>query len=118
MLLLPREIAAAGRHVAVGTAIEDRDDMLLHVEIADLLPKRRGRRPAATAGHCGHRCRLRLGDVLLGHPQDDRAFEHAHAPRGLRQDNLARQLAAILLEIGIVGDLHADDVGRHWTFGA
>jgi hypothetical protein len=50
MLLLPREIAPASRHVAVAAAVEDGDHMLLHVEVADFLAERGGRSAAAATG--------------------------------------------------------------------
>jgi hypothetical protein len=119
MLLLPGEVAAAGRHVAVAAAIEHSHDAFLHVEVVDLLPKHCCRAAAAAAARRrGHRRRLGLRDVPLGHAQDDGAFEHPHAPRRLREDDLARELAVIPREIGLACDLHPNHVGGHGTFGA
>ena len=115
MLLLPRQVAAAGRHVAVAAAIEHRDDAFGRVEVGDLLPERRGvaaapaaaASPAAPAPASSPLRRVHLSSIrrMIG-PSSMRT-----RARRLRQHDLAGELAAIFREVGLVRDLHADDVG-------
>ena len=51
MLLLPGQIAAAGRDVAVAAVVEDRDDPLVDIEVGE--PKPELRRPLRARGSGG-----------------------------------------------------------------
>ena len=48
---------------------------------------------------------------------DDDAFEHRHWTIRLRQDNLSRELPAVLLEIRLALNLDPDDIGGDGAFG-
>ena len=116
MLLLPGEIAAAGRHVAVGAPIEHRDDAFCGVEVGELLPERGGivsTSPSAAGRRFGHRRRLGFGGGFVVHPQDDRPLEHPDAARRLREDDLPGELAVVGREVRFARDAHAHDVRRH-----
>ena len=53
---------------------------------------------------------LGLGQHLVSHPPGDPSFEHPHLARRLAEDDLAAQLAAVFLEVGLGADCDADDI--------
>ena len=111
MLLLPRQVAAARRHVAVAAAVEDGDDAFGLEELRDPFwrnaraprPPRRRVRRAARAAAARRRDRRRRGfrEVLVVHAQDDRPSSIRTGARRLRQHDLAGQLAAVFLEVRV-----------------
>ena len=134
VLLLPRQLAASRGHVAVAPAIEDGDDPFVLVELLQLLLERLRRRIVGIAAAASssaasaaaraapalsrHRRRLGLARHRLVHLQDERAFEHAHGTRGLRQQDSAFELSAIFREVRFALDRDSDHVRGHGAAGA